>query len=332
MKCKIIFKVALVLFLLNQISIVHGYVQKEVTFRNGDVVLAGTLLLPGDEGKYPAIVCLHGSGDATRPFVRPLAEKFVNLGLATLIFDKRGSGDSTGSWLNASLEDLAADDAAAVAFLKEEKEIDSSKIGLWAVSQSGWIAPVVTQIVPDIAFLIVISGGGASPRETERFAYNSALTHAGVSESDKAQALSLVDQFFNYLQTGKDREALMQAIEKAKTQEWYRYLNLDRNVPPQEIVSKWSWVATFNPAPSIEKISCPVLLFFGGKDPFQPAAVAAHAWESSLKKGGNTKYTIKIFPEAGHAITMGPHNPSNPVYAEGYIDTMLNWLKATVMQ
>ncbi|MEO6383258.1 MAG: hypothetical protein ABIO30_02240, partial [Thermomonas sp.] len=39
---------------------------EEVTVRNGDVVLKGTLMLPDTPGPHPAIVFAHGSGDATR--------------------------------------------------------------------------------------------------------------------------------------------------------------------------------------------------------------------------------------------------------------------------
>ena len=40
--------------------------QEEVTFKNGDVTLAGTLLLPAAKGKRPALVFVHGSDNRAK--------------------------------------------------------------------------------------------------------------------------------------------------------------------------------------------------------------------------------------------------------------------------
>jgi S-formylglutathione hydrolase len=80
--------------------------EREVSFRNGSVELRGTLLVPDGEGPMPAIVFLHGSGPQTRGGFRTYAVEFARLGIASLYFDKRGSGESGGSWVNSSMEDL----------------------------------------------------------------------------------------------------------------------------------------------------------------------------------------------------------------------------------
>ncbi len=37
------------------------FTEREVSFRNGSVVLGGTLVLPTVQGRHPTIVFLHGS-------------------------------------------------------------------------------------------------------------------------------------------------------------------------------------------------------------------------------------------------------------------------------
>src|SRR5439155_3907294 len=82
---------------------------EEVRFANGDVALAGTLLLPPGPGPHPACVVVHGSGGQWRDCVRLIADFLASVGVAALAYDKRGTGASTGDWDRASLPDLAED-------------------------------------------------------------------------------------------------------------------------------------------------------------------------------------------------------------------------------
>ena len=66
-----------------------------------------------------------------------LADGFLSRGYATLCFDKRGVGQSTGHYIPAIpensiavFEDLASDMAAGVEFLRSRPEIDRNRIGL----------------------------------------------------------------------------------------------------------------------------------------------------------------------------------------------------------
>src|SRR5262245_6582952 len=66
----------------------------DVTFTSGDATLAGTLLVPGSVTPRAAIVLLHGSARLTRHSFGPYPHFFTSLGLAVLVFDKRGTGAS----------------------------------------------------------------------------------------------------------------------------------------------------------------------------------------------------------------------------------------------
>src|SRR5258708_24595284 len=99
--------------------------QEEVSFRNGDVTLSGTLLLPLTEVPHPAVVFLHGSGSEGRYAARFLAEYFTPHGIAALIYDKRGVGTSTGDWKRSDFNDLAGDSIAGIHFLQQRNEINA---------------------------------------------------------------------------------------------------------------------------------------------------------------------------------------------------------------
>jgi uncharacterized protein len=134
-------------------------------FENDGARLAFTLDLPPGPGPFPAIVTGHGSGKVTRDQLTWLSSRFVRMGFAVLRFDKRGTGESTGTFVFVGTNDspdvfpqLAGDVAAAVRFLRTRAEIDPRKIGLAGNSQAGWILPIAARDLGDAAFMVLLAG------------------------------------------------------------------------------------------------------------------------------------------------------------------------------
>lgn len=315
----------------------RAFTQREVSFENGSVELRGTLVRPSGEAPVPAVVFLHGSGPMTREGFRPYAEELAKLGVASLLYDKRGTGSSGGSWLTASLDDLAGDALAAVHFLEAQDGIDPGRIGFWGISQAGWIAPRAAARSPDVSFMIVISGGGASPRASEMFSYRKAFESAGLSAAEQDRGFGIVEAYFDYLETGTGRSPLLDRLEAigADPDDPLRPLagRLEQILPSQENRPNWSWVATYDPAPDIARVRCPVLLMFGDRDTEQPTGLAVQRWREGLKEAGNDDVTVMIFPGAGHGIRMAPHTDgSRGPFADGYAEVMLGWLWRHVVE
>jgi dienelactone hydrolase len=132
------------------------YRTSEVTFRNGDATLAGTLASPATPGRHPAVVLLQGSGPETRWGTnRFIADRFARAGIVTLIFDKRGTGGSTGDWRTADFDALAGDALAGMALLRARPEVDAGRIGLHGHSQGGIVAPIAAALAGGaVAFVV----------------------------------------------------------------------------------------------------------------------------------------------------------------------------------
>src|SRR5204863_2609161 len=139
----------------------------EVSFRNGDVTLSGTLLLPLTEMPHPAVVFLHGAGSEGRYGARFLAEYLTRYGIAALIYDKRGVGKSTGDWKRSDFNDLAGDAIAGIHLLQQRNEINSREIGLYGHSQGGMITPLISSRSRDVAFIISGAGSAVPVYESE---------------------------------------------------------------------------------------------------------------------------------------------------------------------
>src|SRR5262249_49857425 len=137
--------------------------EEQVNFPSGSLSLAGTLVLPGEPGPYPAVFLFHGSGPQERDL--STARWFAGQGVAALAYDKRGVGGSTGDFRTGPFMDLCDDGLAAVAYLKSRKEINVRQVGVWGLSQGGWLGSLAASRSPDIAFVIAVSGPGVSPGE-----------------------------------------------------------------------------------------------------------------------------------------------------------------------
>jgi uncharacterized protein len=150
--------------------------QQPPSSHNGFVESVGARLsyrldLPVRHGKVPAVVIGHGSGRATKDTCRYLASGFLSRGFATLCYDKRGVGESTGEYSSVGprnsdrmFDALGEDMAAGVRFLRSHDAIDASRVGLAGNSQAGWIIPVAAARVKP-AFMILLVGPTVSVGE-----------------------------------------------------------------------------------------------------------------------------------------------------------------------
>lgn len=152
---------------------------EEVTYTGGDgvITLAGRLITPHATGKVPVVIIVHGAGEVTRKnfLTDMLAGMFAANGIATFSYDKRGVGDSGGTYVsrgNASqgnIELLASDALAGVNYLKGRPEIDATQIGMQGNSQAGWIIPFAAAQSKDVAFMIMWSGPGVTQGITDTY-------------------------------------------------------------------------------------------------------------------------------------------------------------------
>jgi pimeloyl-ACP methyl ester carboxylesterase len=108
--------------------------ERNVTIQSGDAVLAGTYVIPDGDGPFPAALIIAGSGPLDRngnhgklplSVSRLLSEIVVPRGWATLRFDKRGVGESTGDYLSTGLQEEFDDARSALAWLREQPEVST---------------------------------------------------------------------------------------------------------------------------------------------------------------------------------------------------------------
>ena len=152
---------------------VHQY---DVRFPSGKTTLAGTLTVPPGAGPHPAVVYISGSGDTLREESHWLDGLFVSRGIAVLAYDKRGVGQSGGTYsgdlaTDATIASLAGDAAAAARFVAAQPGIDRSRVGFYGLSQGGWVIPQAAVRASDVvSWALIESGPTVTQGESDAFA------------------------------------------------------------------------------------------------------------------------------------------------------------------
>jgi dienelactone hydrolase len=160
-----------------------GRTEEEVTFQSGAITLSGTLLKPATAGLHPAVVIVPSSSPNERGPYRDFAtDVFAQHGVAALIYDKRGYGQSSGNPETTSLYDLAEDALAGVRYLQHRADIDPHRVGMEGDSQAGWVIPIAAARAKDIAFLVMVSASAVSQAQAEVFGIETRIRNAGLSE------------------------------------------------------------------------------------------------------------------------------------------------------
>jgi dienelactone hydrolase len=308
-----------------------NYSREEVSFPHDNIALNGTLFLPSRAGKHPAVILIHGSGPHTRDDYRFYADRFARHGVAALIYDKRAVGGTGSNDERSDLRELAGDALAALKFLQGRNDINGKQIGLWGLSQGGWVAPLAASRSPEVAFLITVSGPGVKVGEVHLYAGQMRLRERGFSETETGEALAALKQVDEFVRNGGDRQALQTVLDQAWTKPWAASTILPRNVPAaaeQSSLFRWRNL-DFDPAPVWARIKMPVLAFFGERDNVVPVQPSVERIDRALKQAGNRDATIKIYPNADHVIKVRLPDSGGrwdwPRPAAGYLDLMIDW-------
>ena len=239
------------------------YATEEVSFSNGDAVLKGTLTMPeGCKRQTPVLLMVTGSGlqdrDETmfehKPFA-VIADYLARQGFATLRYDDRGFGESTGDVIGCTTEDLKEDAAAGVAFLRQRFD----RVGVLGHSEGGTIA-LMLAAEQKADFIVCLAPMVVSGKETLLSQNRHALQQAGLDEETTDRYCQALEEVFDAVIAGNPMPssekydlpaALKQNLSAVQAQLGLPYL---RHFIGLDVSKR------------LGEITCPVLATFGRKD------------------------------------------------------------------
>ncbi|WP_445191818.1 alpha/beta hydrolase family protein [Sphingomonas sp. Tas61C01] len=121
------------------------------------VVLAGTFRIPTGRGPNPVLIIQSGSGPSKRGGYLPLEHRLNQVGIATIEFDKRGAGQSTGTFAD-TMQNMESDIEATIAWLRKRSDVAGTRIALLGHSQGAAAAPEVAARDGHLAAVVFLAG------------------------------------------------------------------------------------------------------------------------------------------------------------------------------
>ncbi|MEU0538956.1 CocE/NonD family hydrolase [Nocardia sp. NPDC005978] len=299
--------------------------REELTIPGPVQPLHAVLALPEQgDGPFGLVVFVHGDGpaDATRDsFYEPIWESFAEAGYASVSWAKPGVDGAPGNWLDQTMHDRAGETEAVIEWARQRADIDPRRIGLWGISQAGWVAPEVAANLPGLQFLILVGGAVNWLRQGE---YNllAELRHRGAGESDIAAAL--------------DRRAIgLRLLRENATYEQYLAAGYD---PDPMSEARWNFVRAnylSDVTAVLPRLELPVLLVLGDDDLNVDVDETERTYRALLAP---ELLTVQRFPDASHSIAKASYENDRDwratatalfapraLYAPGYLDLLRDY-------
>lgn len=262
-----------------------------------------------------ALVALHGAGEGTResPSLRHLHELLPQHGIGVVTFDRRGEGESTGDATRGRFQ-LQVEDALAVL-----RAVEAERVGLWGISQGGWIGPLAAAASEEVAFLVLLASTGVTPAAQMMYAVERQLRLAGYGDDVVERVLELRRRFEEWVHTRAPEpdEELAADLWAGLDEEWWGQVWLPPTLLDEEGVHLWIEEMDFDPRPGFAQVRVPTLLFYGAEDSWSPVEASVEAWRAAR----GPEVEIVVVPGAEHDLTLPDGR-----FAPEYERTLVEWL------
>ncbi len=302
------------------------FTESEVSFQTEDSNIVGNITVPEGKGPFPAVIVIAGSGpfdrngDANQSGLqlsstyRDIAYALAREGFVTLRYDKRGIGNSTGEggdFPEPSLRDLKA----AVAFLKDNPEVDPERIALVGHSLGGLWSLMEAAEDPEIAALCLMATPAQPMGEILVEQIEWFVRAQGGDDTVVAAVVAQQRAVYAQLSSG--------ALDLSATSPSERY--------QFEYVKAIMDIAGADYA---KEIKCPALILQGDKDLFTIIPEEAQLLKQAFNEGGNDKVQLVIFTDLDHVFRPTPNQPSPDLYYQDrgpipteVVQTIVDWMK-----
>ncbi|MFC9993103.1 alpha/beta hydrolase family protein [Nocardia sp. NPDC127526] len=262
-------------------------VEVDITFTRSDgTTTGGTVHAPAGAMGLPGVVLVHGSGNGRNEQYAQVGEALARAGIVALRYDKR-TEDYTPAHRDYSL--LADDAVAGLAALRNRPEVDPRRVGIWGLSEGGWVAPLAVSRASAAAFLITIGANSLPPAAQQNWANETRLMAGGVRGS-------MVDR-------------------------------LAPNAIRQLVGAGQFAQADYDGVPVLQRIPQPVLAIWGELDRLTPPGDSLRGFRAAFDAVGKTNYTLRTLPNAQHGgFSTTDGFDKLPELAPGYVELMADWV------
>jgi pimeloyl-ACP methyl ester carboxylesterase len=297
---------------------------RSITADNEGIILAGSLWEP--PGIPAALLLMHpGSGPSDRDndvLFPPIRATLLAAGIAVCSFDKRGVGESGGSWLTADIHTQATD--LAVSLAAARAALPDVRAGLFGHSQGGWVVlEALHQVAAD--FVVTNSGPGVSPRVQEIFSTGNQLDRLPLSADGRAAAVAVFADLMELVgRRVPYRTAAAWLAEPTRADALAALVDAGAFVPDEE--SLWNFAMMLidhDPVPALQQVRVPLLAMFGGQDMVVPVAASVQRYRAAVPE---PLLNVRVLPGGDHRMQTG----DDDAFVPGYLDELVGFISSVV--
>ncbi len=311
----------------------------EISFESQGLKLSGTLIKPRGSGPFPAVVILHGPGPQQTHGMSGIAYRmhanaFVKKGFVALIYDKRGSGKSEGSFRYLDYPGFMADAGAAIDFLKSLPEVSADRIGIATNSESGFFVPELSRKRGDIKFIYNRVGPVVPFSEVAVYQQRLRLQKAGLEPEEIDRILRLMQEIFDFTIASaregqayydKNRRELQRKVDQAVKTYGAKMLPFGSKIMSYNHEKLTRIAYTYNYDPKVYLTDCQVPMFFvyGAEDELVPTGKCLEFLDQLKHLRGNIK--CRVYKRDNHTLNRFPYIFFHGYYPPGYFMEMTDW-------
>lgn len=311
----------------------------DTSFAGKGVTLRGRLLLPKGTGPVPIVVLVHGSEHYSGVDIYPWQYLLPAEGIGVFVYDKRGTGKSTGHYTQ-DFPTLADDAVAALDEARRLAGARTGRAGFQGGSQGGWVAPLAS-LKTHVDFVVVSFGLAINPLEEDQqqVALEMALKGHSPEEIKKAEEVAAAAGEIMTSNLTRGFEHFDAVRAKYRNEPWYKDLhgNFTGDLLPfdkkglldhkDELLMGTPW--HYDSMAALRKVTVPELWILGGNDLAAPSAETSHRILSLADQG--KPFTLALFPTAEHGIYEYEMDPSGERVdlrnSDGYFAMMRDFIR-----
>ena len=283
---------------------------EEIAFDSGPFHVVGDLRLPPGPGPHPVVLFVHGDGPNSRTSgvtYPPIMERKLAAGYATFSWDKPGPGESTGRIDRSPITQHRARIVLdALNVVKARSDIDARRMGLWGISQAGYVMPRVLEQTDDVAFMIAVSCAGAPGVEQGIYLLASQMLCFGYSERGKDE---LIGEIRAFTMARSYEDFVLHRTPFADIPSFQALCRFGQRI---DVPSREEWHPAdpareyygYDPMDVVRNTDIPILAVFGERDTQVDPVQGVEAWREALARAGNPHSRVMVFPATDHNILL----------------------------
>jgi dienelactone hydrolase len=312
----------------------------DTSFEHDGLTFSGRLIWPANIERAPLVVHIHGSERSSAVRTGSMAYLLAAQGIASFVYDKRGTGQSAGRYTQ-DFHVLAADARAALAEARRLAGDNIDRTGFLGGSQGGWVAPLAASDA-NVDFVVALYGMAENPLAEDRGEVIQGLARAGWGEAEQAKGAQLADAAgvimasnfrsgyveFDRLRRLYRKEPWYGDVGGEFTGEFLPHPEIGLRIvgPMRNVGTSWD----YEPVPVLRALAAPQLWMIAADDTEAPPDETIRRLRALQAEG--RPIDLAVYPNADHGMIHSERSADGETretsHVQNYYRQVAQWIEA----